>query len=78
MDLPILMGTSRKAFIRRLVGSSLRLVEPTTTDIDPLHPLVETGTQASVAASVLNGAHLVRVHHIANTLATIRIIDEIL
>jgi len=69
LDLPIMMGTSRKAFIRKIVGSG---------DINPAHPLVETGTQASVAASILNGAHIVRVHNVGNTLATVRITDSIL
>jgi dihydropteroate synthase len=39
--------------------------------------VVETGTQAVVAAAVLSGAHIVRVHDVANTVATIRILDAI-
>jgi dihydropteroate synthase len=41
-------------------------------------PVVETGTQAAVAASVLNGAHIVRVHDVANTVATVKVADAIL
>jgi dihydropteroate synthase len=39
---------------------------------------VETGTQAAVAAAVLNGAHIVRVHDVGNTLATVKVVDAIL
>jgi len=71
LGLPILIGTSRKAFIRNI------LKDKDSKDMDPALPEVETGTQASVAASVLYGAHIVRVHNVANTYATIKIIDAI-
>ena len=48
---PILVGTSRKSFI----GSLLK---------KPAHELV-LGTGASVAASIIYGAHIVRVHDVA-------------
>jgi len=70
-DVPILIGPSRKAFIRNILKGD------TGKDIDPALPQVETGTQAAVAASILHGAHIVRVHDVANTSMTIRIIDEI-
>jgi dihydropteroate synthase len=38
---------------------------------------VETATQASVAAAILNGAHAVRVHDVASTKITTQIIDAI-
>jgi dihydropteroate synthase len=68
---PILIGPSRKAFIRKL------LKDEHNDDISPDLPVVETGTQAAVAAAVLCGAHIVRVHDVANTRATIRILDAI-
>lgn len=72
LDLPILIGTSRKAFIRKtLSGDPAR-------DIGAQLPEVETGTQATVAASILNGAHIVRVHQVADTLATVKLVDAIL
>jgi len=71
LDVPILIGPSRKAFIRNL------LKDKTVEDIQADRPEVETGTQAAVAASVLNGAHLVRVHNVANTRITLKIIDAI-
>ncbi|MEA1946941.1 MAG: dihydropteroate synthase [Thermodesulfobacteriota bacterium] len=71
LDVPILIGPSRKAFIRNI------LKDKTVKDINPDLALVETGTQASVAAAVLNGAHMVRVHNVTNTRATIKIINAI-
>ena len=69
LNVPILVGPSRKSFIRRL------LKDEHSDDIPPDLPIVETGTQAAVAAAVLCGAHIVRVHDVANTRATIRILD---
>ena len=71
LGVPILIGPSRKAFIRKL------LKDEHNDDIAPDLPIVETGTQAAVAAAVLCGAHIVRVHDVANTRATIRILDAI-
>ena len=71
MDLPVLIGPSRKAFIRKL------LKPDHLTDIDPQLPLVETGTQATVAVAALNGADIVRVHNVADTLATLKIVAAI-
>ena len=69
LDAPILVGPSRKSFIRKL------LKDAHSDDIPPDMPIVEIGTQAAVAAAVLCGAHIVRVHDVANTRATIRILD---
>ncbi len=71
MGYPILIGTSRKSFIRHLVKGHRQ------TDIHPEHPLVETGTQATVTAAILAGAQIVRVHDVANTMATVKVIDAI-
>jgi dihydropteroate synthase len=71
LDVPILIGPSRKAFIRKL------LKEKSGDELEPDLPIVETGTQAAVAAAVFAGAHIVRVHDVARTRATIRILDAI-
>jgi dihydropteroate synthase len=71
LDVPILIGPSRKTFIRKLLKDEQK------ADIAPDLPIVETGTQAAVAAAVLCGAHIVRVHDAANTRATIRILDAV-
>jgi dihydropteroate synthase len=60
---PILMGTSRKSFI----GSILK---------KPANELI-LGTCATVAASILYGAHIVRVHDVAATREIADITDVI-
>jgi dihydropteroate synthase len=72
LDTPILIGPSRKTFIRKILKSD------DVEDIQPDLPVVETGTQAAVAAAVLNGAHMVRVHDVAYTVATVKIVDAVL
>jgi len=71
LDVPILIGSSRKSFIRKILKSTQ------VVDIPPDLPIVETGSQATVAAAVLNGAHIVRVHDVANTVATVKVIDAL-
>ncbi len=71
LDAPVLVGPSRKMFIRHLLKNDHE------KDIDPDLPVVETGTQAAIAASALNGAHIIRVHNVADTVATLKIIDAV-
>ncbi|RPH48815.1 MAG: dihydropteroate synthase [Desulfobacteraceae bacterium] len=71
LDVPVLIGPSRKAFIRRI------LKDKAGNELKPHDPAVETGTQAAVAASVLAGAHIVRVHDVAGTVSTVKIIDAL-
>ncbi|MBR9981251.1 MAG: dihydropteroate synthase [Desulfatitalea sp.] len=68
---PILVGPSRKAFIRKFLSAEAG------TDLSADRPEVETGTQAAVAAAVMQGAHIVRVHNVANTRAMVRMLDAI-
>lgn len=63
-EFPILIGTSRKSFIGRLLGDA-----PADAR---LH-----GTMASVAASVLGGAAIVRVHDVRAAVETVRVADAI-
>ncbi len=72
LGLPILVGVSRKAFIRKLVKP------PDLPDIPADLPVVATGSQAAVAAAVLKGAHIVRVHDVAATVATVKVVDAVL
>jgi dihydropteroate synthase len=68
---PILIGPSRKAFIRKILSDALQ------TEIAADRPEVETGTQAALAMAIVNGAHIVRVHDVANTRAMVRVLDAI-
>jgi dihydropteroate synthase len=66
---PIMIGTSRKAFLgKALVGSG-----------DPGAPPGERllGTAATVTASILGGAHIVRVHDVAEMVRIARVADQI-
>jgi len=60
---PVLLGPSNKAFIGHILKR-----EPDERD---------TGTMAAIAAGVLNGAHIVRAHHVRKAVETVRIIDAI-
>jgi len=60
LELPILVGASRKHFLSR---------ESTTE--------TEYATAAAVAAAVLNGAHIVRVHDVKAMRAVVEVADEI-
>lgn len=71
LNAPVLVGPSRKAFIRKL------LAEPLGGEPQADAPEVETGTQAAVAAAVMHGAHILRVHDVANSRALLRVLDAI-
>ncbi len=71
LKVPIMIGTSRKAFIRNL------LKDNAVEEINADSAMVESGTQASVVAAILNGAHIVRVHDVASTRVTVKIIDAV-
>jgi dihydropteroate synthase len=60
---PVLLGTSNKTFIGHLLNK-----EPHERD---------TGTMATIAAGVLNGADIVRVHNVKKAVETVRIVDAI-
>ncbi len=64
LGLPLLLGSSRKAFIGKIVDKT-----PEERD---------TGTMATVAAGILNGAHIVRVHNVRMAKETIKVIDAIM
>jgi len=63
-DFPVLVGTSRKSFVGHLLGGA------------PINKRVH-GTMASVAAAVLRGAHIVRVHDVRAAVETVKVIDAI-
>src|SRR5256885_9990174 len=64
IDLPIVIGTSRKSFIGKLLDGA-------AAD-DRLY-----GTIATVVASVLNGAHIVRVHDVKATVEAVKLANQI-
>lgn len=71
LGFPLLVGPSRKAFIRNTLKNK------GDADIDPDSEIVEAGTQAAIAAAVLKGADIVRVHDVARTKPTVALCDAI-
>jgi dihydropteroate synthase len=65
LGFPLLVGTSRKKFIGRVLGG---------------RPVTERlyGTAATVTASILGGAHIVRVHDVAEMVQVARVADAVL
>lgn len=64
-DYPLLIGTSRKSFIGRILAADSGSPAPAS---HRLH-----GTMATITAAVLKGAHIVRVHDVKATRETIRV-----
>ncbi|MFP4159200.1 MAG: dihydropteroate synthase [Desulfobacterales bacterium] len=71
LDVPVMLGPSRKAFIRKILSSSLN------HELEPGSPEIETGTQAAVAAAAIRGVHIIRVHNVADTRTTLQITDAL-
>jgi dihydropteroate synthase len=63
-DLPLMIGTSRKSFIGKLLGDA-----PAGQRL--------YGTLASVVAAVMNGAHIVRVHDVKAANEAVKMADAI-
>jgi dihydropteroate synthase len=65
LGFPLMVGTSRKGFIGKVLG-----------DVVPSERM--WGTAATVTASILGGAHIVRVHDVAEMVQVARVADAIL
>jgi dihydropteroate synthase len=66
LECAVLVGTSRKSFIRKIAR------------IDPDRPYAPLwGTAATVAAAVLQGAHIVRVHDVGEIRSLVDVLDAI-
>ena len=68
-DYPLLIGTSRKSFIGRILADDSGTPAPPS---ERLH-----GTMATITAAVLKGAHIVRVHDVKATVETIKITESL-
>jgi dihydropteroate synthase len=66
---PIVIGTSRKGFLGKA------LAKPGEPPLPPGERLL--GTAATVTASILGGAHIVRVHDVAEIARVVRVADAI-
>ena len=63
-DRPLLVGTSRKSFLKRVDGEA----PPASRD---------WATASSIAAAIVLGVHIVRVHAVPEMLEVVRVADEI-
>jgi dihydropteroate synthase len=68
-EYPVLIGTSRKSFIGRILTDESGTPVPAE---DRLH-----GTMATITAAVLKGAHIIRVHDVKAAAETIRVAESI-
>jgi dihydropteroate synthase len=66
---PLLVGTSRKGFLGATLAHNGKSLPPEQRI---------WGTAATVAASILNGAHIVRVHDVAEMAQVARVTDAVL
>ena len=78
-QLPILSGTSRKSFVRAVLTEGAG----NTKKSDLLKksrglPDIQSGDAAAVAASILGGAHIVRIHDVQGLLPAVRFADALL
>lgn len=60
---PVLLGSSNKAFIGHILNKEARERD--------------TGTMATIAAGIMNGAHIVRAHNVKKAVETVKIVDAI-
>lgn len=63
LEVPVLIGPSRKSFIANLLGDDKECRE--------------VGTQATVAVAALQGVHMVRVHDVERTKYTLKMVEAI-
>jgi len=70
--LPVLLGTSRKSFIKRTLDKALL-----TSARDDLRERL-AGTAATVTIGVLRGARIVRVHDVGEMVAVVRMAEAVL
>ena len=64
LELPILVGPSRKSFLPETVQTSKELLE--------------CATAAAVTAAILGGAHIVRIHDVAAMKPAVQVADQVL
>jgi dihydropteroate synthase len=73
---PMLVGTSRKGFLGRTLAQAKRSAAREAKPVPPEGRL--WATAATVTASILGGAHIVRVHDVAEMAQVARVADYLL
>ncbi len=77
--LPLLVGTSRKSFVRAVVAGEPLDVQcrATRSRVAIDDPSIRTGDAAALVVAIVAGAHIVRVHDVAGILPAVRIADAL-
>jgi dihydropteroate synthase len=73
---PLLVGTSRKGFLGRTLAQAKQSAARNAKPVPPEERL--WATAATVTASILGGAHIVRVHDVAEMAQVARVADYLL
>jgi dihydropteroate synthase len=68
-DFPLLIGTSRKSFLGRILADENGNSAPAD---QRLH-----GSMATITAAILKGAHIVRVHDVKAAVETLRVVEAV-
>ena len=79
-DFPLLIGTSRKSFIGRILADARKEVDKRRDGIaDEVAPVSDRlyGSLATLTAAILKGAHIVRVHEVKESFETVRLANSI-
>jgi dihydropteroate synthase len=76
LGFPVLMGPSRKSFIRRILSENATGTGDNTAP-QATPEQIETGTLAAVGACLAHGAHIIRVHDVQRAAAFTRVFDAI-
>ena len=73
LGFPVLMGPSRKSFIRNILSKNSTGTGTPKVSSEQ----IETGTLAAVGACLAHGAHIIRVHDVQRAAAFTRVFDAI-
>ena len=68
-DFPLLIGTSRKSFLGRILADRDGTPAPVEQRLQ--------GSLATMTAAILKGAHIVRVHDVKAAMETVRVVEAI-
>lgn len=72
LDLPVLLGPSRKSFIRKILEKELEPLGRGPNELD-----MELGTLSVLSMAVKSGVHVVRVHDVLKTKTAMLIADSV-
>ncbi len=75
-EYPLLIGTSRKSFLGKLLKQAVESVEANPGEVVPVTERLN-GTMATITAAILRGAGIVRVHDVKAAVESVTVADAI-